>query len=96
MLKNFWKDESAVAIINIYSILSMFVMGVSYLILQDIKDMIVPLYATLSPMAGYLNDSDSQGGLDFLLFLFAFFIAFFVIGLIYWMVQISQKPESPF
>jgi len=95
IINTFNKDESAVAYLFAYALLSMFVFGITYSIVSDVRDMTNPLYSTLSAQAGYVADSDSQYGFDFLNMLLSFSAVFFVLGLIYFMKQIAQKPEAP-
>ena len=92
---NFHKDESAVAYLFAYILLSMFVFGITYSIISDIRDMVNPLYSLLSGPAGDFNDSDSLYGFDFLNFLLSFSVVFFVFSIIWFGKQMSQKPESP-
>lgn len=92
---NFHKDESAVAYLFAYILLSMFVFGITYSIISDVRDMTNPLYTTLSGQAGEYNDADSLYGFDFLNFLLSFSVAFFVFSIIWFGKQMAQKPETP-
>lgn len=92
---NFHKDESAVAFLIAYILLSLFVFGMVYSIVSDIRDMTNPLYSLLSSNAGDLNDADSQYGFDFLNFLISFSVVFFVFGLIWFSISMSQRPLQP-
>lgn len=95
IFKSFHKNEEAVAFLIAYILLSLFVFGMVYSIVSDIRDMTNPLYSLLSSNAGDLNDADSLYGFDFLNFLISFSVVFFVFGLIWFSVSMSQKPEMP-
>lgn len=95
-IQEFKKDESGIAYLIVYAILSMFIFGLTYSIVSDVRDIANPLYTNISANAGYLNDSDSQYGLDFLNFLLSFSVAFFVFGLLWYLHSMSQKPELPY
>ena len=96
IIQKFKKDESAIAYLIVYAILSMFIFGLVYSIVSDVRDFANPLYTNISTNAGYLNDSYSSDGLDFLNFLLSFSVAFFVFGLLFYLHTMSQKPEIPF
>jgi hypothetical protein len=91
---NFHKDESAVAYLIAYMLLGMFVFGMTYSIISDVRDMTNPFYGILSPMAHEYNDADSLYGFDFLNLLLSFSVVFFVLGMIYFGFSMAQKPEQ--
>lgn len=90
------KDESAIAYLIAFALLSMFIFGIFYSITSDVRDVANPLYTNISTNAGYLADSYSSDGLDFLNFLLSFSVVFFVFGLLFFLYVMSQKPEMPF
>ncbi|PWB55618.1 MAG: hypothetical protein C3F06_02480 [Candidatus Methanoperedenaceae archaeon] len=94
--KSFLKDEGAVAYLIFYILAALFVFGISYAILNDVKDQVaLPIWNYLSPLGGDLNDSEGQWGFDFLNFLLSMSVTFFVIGLMWFAKQMAQKPEVP-
>ncbi len=92
---NFHEDESGVAYLIAYILLSFFVFGITYSVLSDVRDMTNPLYSLLSAQAGDLNGADSQYGFDFLNFLLSFSVAFFVFGALWFMKGAAQRQEVP-
>ena len=92
----FNKSEPAVADLFAYMLLAMFVFGITYSIVSDVRDMTNPLYAQISGQAGEYNDADSLYGFDFLNFLISFSVVFFVFGLIWFGKQAAQRLEIPF
>jgi hypothetical protein len=94
--KSFLKDESAVAYLIFYILAAIFVFGLSYAILNDVKDFVaVPIWNKLSPLGGDLNDSEGQWGFDFLNLLISMSVTFFLIALMWFAKQMAQKPEVP-
>jgi glucan phosphoethanolaminetransferase (alkaline phosphatase superfamily) len=89
------KDENAVAYLIFYILASMFIFGLSYAIISDVRDMITPMFTTLGVLGNEYNDADTLWTFDFLNFLLSFSIMFFVIGLIWFAKQMAQKPETP-
>jgi len=95
-LNQFHNDENAVAYLIFYIFASMFVFGMTYAIISDIRDAsTVQIYNSMAVLGGNLNDSDSLWGFDFVNLLLSFSVTFFVIGLIWQAKQMAQKPESP-
>ena len=95
-IRQFHNDEKAVAYLIFYILASMFVFGLVYAIISDIRDAsTVAIYSNMASMGGDLNDSDSLWGFDFVNLLLSFSITFFVIGLLWQSLQMAQKPETP-
>lgn len=95
-IKPFIEDEVAVSYLIFYILAAMFVFGISYAILNDVKEAVaLPIWNILSPMGGDLNDPDAQWGFDFLNLLISMSITFFVIALMWFGKQMAQKPEVP-
>lgn len=94
--KSFLEDERAVAYLIFYILAALFVFGISYAILNDVKDAVaLPIWNYLSPLGGDLNDTDGQWGFDFLNLLLSMSITFFVVALMWFAKQMAQKPEVP-
>jgi hypothetical protein len=94
--KSFLEDEGAVAYLIFYILAAIFVFGISYAILNDVKDAVaLPIWNYLSPAGGDLNDSEGQWGFDFLNLLLSMSVTFFVIALMWFAKQMAQKPEVP-
>lgn len=95
-IRQLHKDEQAVAYLIFYILASMFVFGLVYAIISDIRDAsTIQIYGNMAAMGGNLNDSDSLWGFDFINLLLSFSVTFFVIGLIWQAKQMAQKPENP-
>lgn len=94
-LHKFLADERAVSYLIFYIVAGILVFGLTYAILNDVKDLVaIPIWDALSPMGGDLNDSDSQWGFDFLNLLISISITFFVIAMMWFSKQMAQKPEQ--
>ncbi|CAG0941780.1 hypothetical protein BROC_01592 [Candidatus Brocadiaceae bacterium] len=79
-----------------YILAALFVFGISYAILNDVKDSVaLPIWNYLSPLGEDLNDSEGQWGFDFLNLLISMSVTFFVIALMWFAKQMAQKPEVP-
>jgi len=87
---------NAVSYLIFYIFAALFVFGVSYAVLSDIKDAVaIPIWDTLSPMGADLNDSESLWGFDFINMLISLSVTFFVIALIWFAKKAAQNPTSP-
>jgi len=94
--RQFNQDKNAVAYLIFYIIASILVFGGVWAILSDIKDAsTTPIYNTISPMGTEFNDADTQWGMDLINLLYILAIILFIISLIWYSVQMSQKPEQP-
>lgn len=93
---NLHSDNRGVAYLIFYIFLSLFIFGMTYAIISDVRDASTKnIYGRLSPLGNEYNDAESDWGFDVLNLLLSFSVVFFVIGLIWHAKQMAQKPERP-
>ncbi len=86
------KPQNAVAFLLFYILLSLFLFGLIYGFLSDIRDKVIPVYTTLGLLSPEYSDADSLWGFNALNFMLSFSIVFFVISIIWYSFQMAQRP----
>lgn len=74
-------------------IIGILIIGIFYSFASDVIDYFVPLFST-GPLAAY-RTSDTIWGFDVVMTLFKFVLIPVLVGLIYFTIQMAQKPEKP-
>lgn len=85
---------NAVAYLLFYILLFIFIFGIVYALLSDVRDFFPPIFTSLSSQTEY-NDTDYLWGFDVLNFLLSFSVVFAIIGLVWYSYELSQKPLRP-